>query len=269
MFAPAGDAWSFSGADAYVRDIRSESRPADLIMLIAEVQAGQTVDPAGREVPLVRDELMNRWRRLHAVPPALNDVPGHWLRTRAYEAGRSGRWAVVIDTLGHLRQRGPLAWTDSMRLLNAYGAVKRWAPALALVRALGTSVDNAPELAEVEAVASLHVGARDHVDRLCQRLVERFAATQNTARAAAVVRVCLLAPGDHDVRWPQIDSLAQRTLLPARRGEGVGAWRARLAAALFAPLRSDGRSSGPLGAWTLAQSEALRSHRLLPPQVRQ
>jgi hypothetical protein len=266
-------------------------------------------------IPLVPDELFDRWQRLYPKPAPLEDDPLHWLRARAYDSSLTKRWPTVIDALERARRRAPLPWADAVRLLNAYGAEGRWRQARALIQELGVSFDAAPELAHVEAIASVHLDDGSRAAELCRTLIDRFADTRNPDRAAMAVRVCLLAPSGVPLPWTRLTDLANRsplvsgeylrrsglvgavlvgsgklrpalellteassheggfvnphTLLfaaDAARGSGkareASQWSARLATALSAagPWRARVMRQ-PLGAWDVAEIEALRRSR--------
>jgi WD40 repeat protein/serine/threonine protein kinase len=210
MFAPGSDAWSYSGFGAFIQPLRSEPRPADVLTSLAELHAGRTVSTAGQEIPLVPDELFDRWQRVHSTPPSLEDVPLHWLRARAYESSLARNWRGVIDALEQARRRGPLPWADAMRLLNAYGGVGTWQAARALIRDLRVPFHAAPELAHVEAIASVHLNEGGRATQLCRILIDESAGTRNPDVAATTVRVCLLASAGEPLPWTALTDLAAR-----------------------------------------------------------
>ncbi|HEY7500437.1 MAG TPA: WD40 repeat domain-containing serine/threonine-protein kinase [Vicinamibacterales bacterium] len=210
MFAPGSDAWSYAGFGAFIQPLRSEPRPADVLTLLAELHAGRTVSTAGQEIPLVPDDLFDRWRRFHSKPPPFEDAPLHWLRARAYDSSSTKNWRGVIEALEQARRRGPLPWADTMRLLNAYGAVGNWQAARALIRELGAPLHSAPELAHVEAIASVHLGESARATELCRTLIDQHAATRNPDLAATVVRVCLLTASREQLPWATLADLASR-----------------------------------------------------------
>ena len=193
MFAPDSRAWVYAGAEVFLERLRTDPRPSAQLALVAEYTRAAPSAPVPRRSP-GPDELLDRWQRLHSAAPAIEPAPAHWLRERAQHASVGGRWAATIDILRDVRRRGPLLWVDNMRLLNAYGALGRWDEARTLIRQLGVSMDAAPELAHVEAIASVQLGDGDRVAEMCRTLLGRFAETGNPDRAAAAVRVCVLAP---------------------------------------------------------------------------
>jgi WD40 repeat protein len=316
MFAPGSDAWSYAGSGAFIQPLRSEPRPADFLTLLAELHAGRTVSTAGQELPLVPDELFDRWRRVHATPPPLEDEPLHWLRARAYDASLTQNWGGVIDALEQARRRGRLPWADAMRLLNGYGATGRWEAARAFVRELAVPFRSAPELVHVEAIASVQLGEGGRIKDLCRMAIEQSAGTRSPDLAATVVRICLLAPLAEQPRTT-LSGLASRApvvsgdylrrsglmgaaLVSARNvGDGVnllaeackeeGAclhphtlmfavesarrtgrmreasrWSTELAAAMSGSSRWRARvMRKPLGAWDVAEIEALDRSRLI------
>jgi len=247
MFAPDGKAWAYAGPGVFLEPLRSDPRAFAQLVLSAEIHAGRTLGAGGQDVPLGPDELIERWRRHHPSAPDLGPAPTHWLRERAQQASLGGRWAMTVDILHDVRRRGQLLWVDHMRLLNAYGALGRWEEARALIHQLGVSIDVAPELAHVEAIASAQLGDGNRVTELCRTLLERFAETRNPDRAAAAVRVCVLAPEGVSLQWNRVVSLAGRAPLRSRellRRDGligaalVRAGRRREAMAHFADAAS-------------------------------
>jgi WD40 repeat protein/tetratricopeptide (TPR) repeat protein len=199
-FSPDGGRLATACLDgaAWVWDLPHDRRASEELALLAQALAGRRLDDTGGLVPLGAAALGEAWRRARQQAPAeFTATPEQaltWHRQEAEDAERARQWPGVVLHLGPVIEAEPGAWQHRARLGTAYAELGRWDEAAA---AYGEALAHGAEDAQVGrrlALAQLAAGRADDYRSTCRNLMARAGEAKDAESAAALARVCVLAP---------------------------------------------------------------------------
>jgi WD40 repeat protein/tetratricopeptide (TPR) repeat protein len=202
LFAPDGRrllAAPFHMADLTVWDLSPDGRPAEDLVRLARVVAGQKLDAQGNMVAIDAEELRREWRALREKYPtdftlAPADVAAWHHREAAECIVADERPAAVfhLDRLILAAPKMPLLYNVRAEVLAEMGDWDRAAAGLATA----VTLPDAPaETWERLARVRLAAGDVGEYRRVCAAMLRRFGKADQGDVANSVAWTCVLAPG--------------------------------------------------------------------------
>jgi eukaryotic-like serine/threonine-protein kinase len=206
-FLRGGRSWAWTGTGVFVDDVTVDDRSVEELRRLAETSAARALSPSGSEIALSAEEIEARFKNsrtsLSGTPPP---APDDYYRAAALSAWQSMRFDDVLASLGVLRAKNALHWTDWMRMLGAYALTSRWSDVLGELRAHRVQWAAAPELMYMETVAL----ARGHDDagvaQHCRAALDATRGTRHPERAYWAARACLLSTAVTEADRPEVEA---------------------------------------------------------------
>jgi WD40 repeat protein/tetratricopeptide (TPR) repeat protein len=184
---------------AWVWDVSADDRPADDMVLLAQLVTGHQIDAVGHFTPVNPAKRRQAWQALRAKYPCAFDPARaeeflSWHRSQAAESEFQGDWFAARWHLDRLIVAEPERALYHARRGNTWAEVGQWEKAAADYNRAVELQPDAPKLWQGVAYLRLQLGDREGYRQVCARLLERFGRTTDPRTASQVARLCVLVP---------------------------------------------------------------------------
>lgn len=189
---------ALENGDAHAWNLVPEPRPTEDLVRLAQVLAGQEIDPRGGAGPADGAATAAAWARLRRSYPAdfrrtaRQDIA--WRREEALRAEKAGQWAAAALQLSFLLARKPQDRDLYLRRAQARAESGDWAAAAAdLARANNLGARNYLTFYRM-ALARLAAGDGAGYRRACRAMLDQFGDASHTRARDLTAWTCALGP---------------------------------------------------------------------------
>ena len=185
-----------SGDEVRTWDLSPDERSVEELTLLAQLQAGRSLDATGSFVPLDYDKFRSTWRALQAKSPAARPAEEKlaWHRHEAASAEAAGEWRAARLHLDFLIAAEPKRGALLFRRGLTRARLDEWEKAAGDFAAAAEGSEAPPEAWFYRALLCLELGDRQGYRRGCAEMLDRFGKTDSPGVGNTVAWACALGP---------------------------------------------------------------------------